>query len=238
MSIAEKLSTIAENEQKVYDAGYDKAEQDKDLETWKILTGNGTRLRYERAFYGCSFPKDYSFVKPVTPKYCERMFYDMKGQFPKNVDFSNVTALSGSNESNMTFAIFAWSVNATYLCDMKLQAPMAYVSTWAYCKAVKTIEKIRVKKETQFLGGAIGLPFLKCDALENVTFEGVIGQNLSLSSSSALSYASLKNIISCLYDFVGNGETVTRTLTLHATAKARLTEDDVKAITDKGWTLV
>ena len=238
MSIAEKLTTIAENEQRVYDSGYDKAERDKELKIWEILSGNGTRIRYEKCFYSASFPKDYTFAKPIVPNYCTQMFYDMKGQFPKNIDLSNVkpSNMTTSNESNQNSGLFAWSVNATYLYDMGLQAPGVYFSTWSYCKALKTIEKIRVTKSTKFSGSSIGPPFEQCGALENVTFEGEIGQNLSMSSCSKLTYESLSNIISCLYDYSAEG--VTKTLTLHATAKARLTEDDIKTITDKGWTLV
>ena len=238
MSIAEKLTTIVENEQKVYDAGYDKAVEDEELVMWKRLTGNGTRKRYGQAFYGCSFPKDYSFAKPITPTYCERMFYDMEGHFPKNIDLSGVTSLSGNNgDSNSTYALFAWTLNATYLHDMKLPAPMAYVSTWAYCRALQTIEKIRVKKETQFLGGPIGIPFAECFALANVTFEGEIGQNLNMSACTKLTHKSLMNIIGCLYDFVSNGETTTRTLTIGTNNLSKLTDEEKAIATQKGWTL-
>ena len=48
MTIAEKLQTIAENEQKVYEAGV-KSEYDR---FWDIMQANGTRTNYARAFYG------------------------------------------------------------------------------------------------------------------------------------------------------------------------------------------
>ena len=46
MSIAEKLTTIAQNEQKVYDAGYSKAESD----FWDAYQKKGARTTYLEHF--------------------------------------------------------------------------------------------------------------------------------------------------------------------------------------------
>ena len=243
MSIAKKTETvslnnvtISENVQRVYDSGYSEAQSNKDLEIWKILTANGSRTVYAQAFWSCIFPSGYTFVKSVTPKSCERMFYNMDGGFPKNIDLSGLTALSGSSTSNNTYAVFAWTAKATVLHDMGMPAPEAYVSTWAYCRSLKTIEKIRVKKETQFLGGAIGTPFQECFALENITFEGEIGQNLRLDSSSKLTHDSLMNIINCLHDYASEGNGTTHTLTIGSTNISKLTADELSIIRNKGWT--
>ena len=65
MSIAEKLTTIAENEQKVYDAGFEAGksqggdtdeafEQGRQAEKkaiWDAITNSNKRKTYNRAFY-------------------------------------------------------------------------------------------------------------------------------------------------------------------------------------------
>jgi len=64
-----------------------------------------------------------------------------------------------------------------------------------------------------------------------------IYQNISLPNSSTLTRDSLLVLINGLYDFIGAGSSTRRTLTLHATAKARLTEDDIAIAEAKGWTI-
>ena len=61
-----------------------------------------------------------------------------------------------------------------------------------------------------------------------------ISQSLSLSSSSALTRDSLLVLINGLKDLTGQ---TGMTLTLHATAKARLTADDIAIATAKNWTI-
>lgn len=71
--------------------------------------------------------------------------------------------------------------------------------------------------------------------LKNITIEGKIGQSCHFSQSSQLTYESLMSIINALYDYSGTGET--KTLTLHPTAKARLSDADIAIGTQKGWTI-
>ena len=72
-------------------------------------------------------------------------------------------------------------------------------------------------------------------ALVNVVIDGKIGQNCHFSQSSKLSYGSLMSIINSLYDY--SPAIASHTLTLHANAKARLSENDIAIATQKGWTI-
>lgn len=100
---------------------------------------------------------------------------------------------------------------------------------FAYCSALVTIRKI-ISGETTKLYNA----FAGCSALVNVTFEGIINTELSFKSSSKLSSSSVQSIIDCLADLTGG---TVQTLTLHATVKANLTQDQLATITGKNWTL-
>ena len=73
--------------------------------------------------------------------------------------------------------------------------------------------------------------FRDCSALVDITFTGEIGQNLDLSDSPLLSEATLTNIVDHLAIV-----SVATTLTLHATAKAKLTDTQKATIQEKGWT--
>lgn len=223
MSIAEKLTTIAENEQRVYDSGVAWFE-DKLLHSRENF-GTTSGIFAKISLSGYTFKKTFRPVGNIA-----RMFYDYKGSYlPNNMDFSGITSIwdNGTNKGQC----FMWSTSLKEIPDYGLKA-MALGNSFDYCRGLVTIEKIRITK-------TITPPtFKEVISLVNIRFEGEIGQSISFSSSSKLSIESLRNIISCLYDFVGNGETTTRTLTLHTDAKARLTADDIKTITDKGWTLV
>ena len=59
----------------------------------------------------------------------------------------------------------------------------------------------------------------------------------SPNSQSNLSKESLLSIIDGLYDFVGNGETTTRSCQFGSTNLAKLTDEEKALATNKGWTL-
>ena len=60
---------------------------------------------------------------------------------------------------------------------------------------------------------------------------------LRLNKSPNLTVQSLMNVINNLYDFVGNGETTTETLTLGTTNLNKLTDEQKAVATNKGWQL-
>lgn len=243
MSIAEKLTTIAENEQRVYDAGYNKASKDE----WDKFTDSNNRRFYEYAFARSG----YEYIRPpykITStsrtlymfEYCTKLkaiesdYFDLSGTATHN---------TASNTSSLYYT-FRLCTSLEVVEDIGIPAN-SYHYTFAGCSKLHTIEVMRCKKAATYTD-----PFNSCPELVNIKFVGEIGNNFTMADCSKLSYESLtapeeevngemrKGLMYALYDFVGNGETTTRTLTLHPTAKARLTEDDIKTITDKGWTLV
>ena len=76
--------------------------------------------------------------------------------------------------------------------------------------------------------------FSSCSNLENVTIEGLIGANISFSSSSKLTDASVQNIIDHLADVTGQ---TSLKITFHNTVGSKLTEAQKEQITAKNWTL-
>lgn len=243
MSIAEKLTTIAENEQKVYDAGYSKASKDE----WDKFTDSNNRRFYDFAFARSGYEyirPPYKLISTSRPiqmfeystklKTVEKDYFDLSGVATNN---------TAANTSSMYYT-FRGCSSLEVLEDVGLP-PNAYYYTFINCKKLHTVEVMRCTKAATYTS-----PFYGCESLTNIKFVGEIGNNFTLADCPNVSYESLtapevevngemrKGLKYALYDFVGNGETTTRTLTLHATAKARLTADDIKTITDKGWTLV
>ena len=72
--------------------------------------------------------------------------------------------------------------------------------------------------------------------LVDLELEGTLGTDgLSLSNSKKLTHDSLMSVINALKDF--SGTSTTRTVTLGSDNLAKLTDDEKKIATDKGWTL-
>lgn len=75
----------------------------------------------------------------------------------------------------------------------------------------------------------------RCEELVEVRFKQFsIFKTISFAHSSKLSDKSIQSIIDGLADLTGQ---TAQTLTLHATVKAKLTEEQIATITSKNWTL-
>lgn len=102
-------------------------------------------------------------------------------------------------------------------------------SLFISCTALTTVRELTVK-ETHTFNDA----FTNCRALTNITFAGTIGKNISFADCNLLTVESIANIIAHLKDLTG---ATAQTLTLHADAKARLTDDMRATISAKNWIL-
>lgn len=121
---------------------------------------------------------------------------------------------------------------ASKITDTKVDIEIGVNASYTFisCYSLKTIRKLIVSENTTFnrwFGG--------CEALENVTFEGIIANDISFADSFKLSNVSVQSIIDHLKDFTGQ---TGKTLTLHAYVGREVTEEQKATITAKNWTLV
>jgi hypothetical protein len=169
-----------------------------------------------------------------------------KGYF----DFSEFNPNTESSHTASVYYMFQYCPNLEEFEDIGLPAG-GYYFPWLGCSKLRKVEVLRSTIECTFSN-----PFKECYELVDIKFAGEIGNNIIFNQNPKLSYESLtapgeevtimlngvettevrKGLIHALHDYSAEG--VTKTLTLHADAKARLTADDIKTITDKGWTLV
>ena len=224
MSIAEKLTTIAENEQKVYETG--KTEMN---EVWWIAISNN----YSRTAWGYAFQyADISNIKPANETIkvksdITRMFQSCKtgDSIPNCFDFSGAT--------HATHAFRYTSIKV--FTDLGLPAMTALNGAWQGCRSLETIEIIRCTENSNW-----SATFSDCPKLKDVTFEGVIGENIYFGDCSLLSRETLltnggDGVFGKLKDYSGTG--TTHTITLHADTKAMLTDAEKAIATQKGWTI-
>ena len=96
------------------------------------------------------------------------------------------------------------------------------------CNALHTIEIVDVRKATELVNS-----FYFCSSLQNITcVEELPKCKISLNTSSKLTLDSVTNIITHVPDLSGEDS---KTLTLHATTKALLTESLIAEATNKNW---
>lgn len=246
MSIAEKLQTIAENEQRVYDAGYAKGQAEGgDTSTayaegfaagkkaeydafWDAYQENGNRTNYSLAFGGTGWAAE-GLLKPkypVRPVKAYRMFETstLTDLTIIDVDFSQCTSFTQCFASSSFRKIGIIDTRSASSLEYMLSGPTALVS----------VEKVIFRDDgSQKIDNTTFLGLL---SLESITFEGVIGTgNLSMPNSTKLSKASITSIINAL-----STTTSGLTVTLSKTAKeAAFTADEWAALiaTRTNWTI-
>ena len=213
MSIAEKFEVIA-------DSVYDKGKQDEWSDFWDVYQKEGIRTNYGGAFG--IYTSDHvtywndEIYKPkydMKPKILDRAYRGAKITDFKAIHESLRTMFDTSECTNFAFAF----ADSTITHIPELSCVSAYDLNYSFSVASKlhTIDKIIVKDNGT---NVFTSTFNKAYALENVRFEGAIGNSISFSDCSLLSADSLVDIIKHLVDFSGTPNAGTRILSIHATA--------------------
>ena len=212
MSIAEKLQTIAENEQKVYDAGFEKGksqggnteetynngfEAGKKSEYdafWDSLQDNGNRIHYGKAFV--SWKKDI-----FKPKYDFNNVADASYMF-EGAKIGDLKAILSSrglkfNTSNcINFSYMFLSSDVTNIPYLDCSQTSALSGMFQNCMWLTTIDELKLKEDGS---QTFGNTFLNCNSLANIKISGCIGNNFSIINW-VLSLESITSIINALSD--------------------------------------
>ena len=220
MSIADKLTTIAENVQKVYDAG--KAAGDG---------GGPNPLQYatklQSLYDGAVFPDGYELLLDVPcATSLANTFMNMQGAIKITLKGNTAQSLVGMTYTFRTASLEVLDASEFYLKP----STMVYAFNGA-TSLVSVLGEWDVSECTSF-----NLTFNKCYELQEIRFKPqTLSLSISFSNSSKLSDISIQSIVDGLADLT---EQTAQTLTLHATVGAKLTDAQKAADTAKNWTLV
>lgn len=246
MSIAEKLTLIAENQQKVYDAGKT-AEWN---EFWDKFQINGKRSYYNYAFRGYGWGGDNFYPKYdlIVKGDATQMFYAWADY---NTELFNLKArlqerdvtldTSGANRIRQMFSITNFThIPALDFTNCSGQAQTYHQNVFNGSKKLKTIDSITVNEGNYFDGW-----FSNCSSLVDITFVGTIGKSISFQYSPLLTADSLTSIITALANYKGTDNEGVYQITLNATSIALLDEQEVTIggvawqdyVDNKGWSL-
>ncbi len=237
-NIADKLKSLLGITDKInaqdfvekIDEVYGQGKKSQYDEFWDDYQLNGNRTNYDGAFYGDGWSdRNFNPKYPMKPTSVYRMFYNSHNvtDYSKfDIDFSNFTG-------NFDQVFYANGAKKVGVIDLSSATQM--MNCFQY-SSIETIEKIILKEDGS--QSIYSNSFNYAMKLKNIAFGGKIGCSIQFPNSSLLSYESImgeQGIVNALKDY--SGTTSTYTLTLHADAKARLSESNIAEITQKGWTL-
>ena len=227
MTTAEKLTKIAENQSKVFEAGQ-KAEYDK---FWDIFQENGNKTHYSFAFAGYGWTSDVFYPKyNMKPQYTSSMFQQSGMEIDLVQRFEECGVTLDTSKSLQVGSMF-YNTRFTRVGVIDCRGTTASISgLCSYSRYLHTIDKIIVSASHTW-----GSSFVNCVALENVDFEGVIGAAIDFKDCVKLSKASITSIINAL-----SATTSGLTVTLSKAAKeATFTTDEWSALiaTKPNWTI-
>ena len=220
MSIAEKLLTIAENEQRVYDAGF-KAGQSQGGDTevaykegekamWDVITNNQQRTDYNRVCFcwGDEYIRPPYKIVPtgsMSGQYTFASNSNLKRIEKEYFDFSQKEQAANSN-GNWSY-MFSYCTNLEVVEDIGLNPQWGYAATFRGCGKLHTIERLGVDEKMVWDKNV----FQFCSSLVNLTIDGTIGQNgFDIHWSTKLSKESLLSILgACNIDVTASPVTIT-----------------------------
>ena len=195
-------------------------------EFWDCLLNSGKRTDLEKVFRGADFSKTLRGFDPpytIKPRYAGSMFAESSGitRITKGqIDFSNCA--SGS---------YCFYKCSDLIEIEEIHLPNNNTYMFSDSLVLEKIGKLIIPESTT----TISSPFFNDKKLTHIAIEGKIPQTISFQWCSLLTHDSLTSIINALLNIKDTGTTAT--LTLHADAKAKLSDSDRATITQKGWTL-
>ena len=232
MNVAEKLTAIAENQEKVYAAG-SQAEYDR---LWDSLQKNGNRTNYQGAFGSVWTDESFKPKYDMHPISASTMFenseiVDLKGALEQAgvvLDLSTVTygrfTQIFQQSSIQRVGVIDTTGSKTYKISYLFMGAgkLRSVDAW-----VMTEDGTQQFDENNTFQG--------CAALEEIRIGGTLGCSMSFQPCENLSMDSVQSVIDHLKDLTGQ---TTQRLTFHRNVGAKLTEEQKTAIAAKNWTLV
>ena len=198
LEIAEMLKTATENVERVYAAGHSEGMKSEYDAFWDDYQDNGNRRDYTCAFGGQGWTKEQ-----FNPKY-PLIITNGYMLFYRNPNAIDSVAADFTNCTDLSYTFGQCGVAKVGTVDARKAVNLN--GTFGNSKNLVSVEKVILTDNgnQQFISGA----FKNCTALENITFEGVIGQDLDIQWSTKLKRASIESIVNHLSD-AAIGKTLT-----------------------------
>ena len=225
MNIAEKLTTISQNEQKIYD----KSRNDEYSSFWDSYQNSGNRTNYENAFAGAGW-NDANF-KPKHNMYPTSTYMMFRGtDIPEIYDKLDQLGITlDTNKCSVTQYMFYSTVSTTRIGTLDISNPL--LTSLMFNSKIVTIDKLICSERTVFSSST----FQSINSLKNMIVEGTIAVSFSITAASALSLESAKSIINALKDYSETDKEFAYSVSFHNNVWKKLDADGAAAPSGKTW---
>lgn len=219
MAIADKLQTIAENQQSVYDAGY------------RAGAGASGNQGYDSGY--TDGYNDGSALKDKKPYIDTREITDFRYFNQEGKRTAILPKLDTSNGTN--FFYFCYGATNVVTVDLNVSKAIQCSNAFNGCTALKTVVYLdfsSIPHTTSTSNGVSGI-FTKCAALVDITIKpNCLKAPISFANSPLLSDESIDSIINSLVQW---DDTTKKKLTLNSSVVEKLTDEQLTTIFNKGW---
>lgn len=243
MTTAEKLTQIAENQQRVYDAGlaqgqsmggYAEGQQAEYDRFWDLYQKNGTLRSSNGFFAGCGWnPNTLKPKYSIRPTSAAMMFYRCN----THSDNATIDLTKIFDDRGLTLDFS----ECTDFQQIFYGAKIETVGTIDCSKASGSNQVLNIfnteylRKVRGFIPPDIALPVAAFQTnLEQLIVKGAVTKSINLSRCSKLTDASIQSIFDNLTDLTGQ---TAQTITLHATVGGKLTQAQKDIASARNWTL-
>ena len=189
--------------------GFDKGVKSEYDRFWDNYQENGKRLGYQRAFAGSGWT-DQTF----RPKYdiVTDTHYTANSMF-HNADITDLVAILQAyavildiSKAWYVTSMFQDAYRITHIPRLDLTSARQFDYSCSYCLELHTVDCIIANEACTWTGA-----FRESNVLTNITFEGVIGQDINFQWS-PLSVDSMKSVITHLKNYSGTADAGTKTV--------------------------
>ena len=223
MSIAHKLTQVAQNTPMVYEAGRQAAYDS----FWDLYQRNGSRMDYANGFAGGGWTNE-----TFKPKYDINALDNSYMLFARSAITGDLDEILKENGVTVKYC----TSSASYLFQSSQFSRIGDIdlgkhsltNTFSGCTKLETIASINVSKTSKIVGAFNG-----STALKNLTLIGPLKVNGLDVSPCPLTHESLMSIINALEAKTSG----TFSVTLGTDNLAKLTDAEKAIATEKGWTL-
>ena len=209
MTLADKIARAKTDYDNVYNKGVENGVKSEYDRFWDSYQQNGKRRTYRTAFAGDGWTDEIFYPKyNLVSAEGIRMFQECKiTDLEARLNECNV--ILDISEALNNADMFAGST-ITVCPEITIQSNARFMDgSFNNCKNLHTIRKISIQGETSASWGAT---FTGCLALENIVFEGAIGNNIKFADSKKLTKESITSIVNAL-STTTSGLTATFSLT-------------------------
>lgn len=189
-----------------YADGYEEGKKAEYDAFWDGITDNGNRTDYYYGFFkwGNEYIRPNRKIIPTVANSSNQTFSqcpNLKKVEAQYFDFSQKPV--GTVYGEGYYYTFNQCKSLEEVEDIGMQADFNCTYLFSGCSKLHTVAILRVNENTTFSN-----TFGGCSALQNITFDGVIGENIVFKSCTKLSADSIRSIITHLSD-TSSGKTLT-----------------------------